>query len=151
MPSQGSFYAAEGDQDGAAHQAAMSALIERFGSDYEETIHREAGEERGVMKDSDIEKTFKGDIKTLIKEYAAGNMDEATFKSGQQMMIDQLKKVKPDIIKDGEMYANNLAQVAEQVKQAVDHGASLDELDFDIVVGRAEHGVRTEAKHNMVG
>ena len=50
------------------------------------------------------------------------------------------------------MYADNLLEVVREVQRNVENGEKLNELDldFDVVVGKAKNGVRTEAQFNAV-
>ena len=51
------------------------------------------------------------------------------------------------------MYADNLLEIADQLRGMVEHGQALDELDIDvdITLGRAKAGVRTETQANAIG
>ena len=57
------------------------------------------------------------------------------------------------VVGEGELYADNLLEIAEQVRGLVEHGQSIDELDIDldITLGRAKAGVRTETQANAIG
>ncbi|NQU83020.1 MAG: hypothetical protein HQ539_03665, partial [Parcubacteria group bacterium] len=54
------------------------------------------------------------------------------------------------IIEKGLLYADNLFEIADNVKKRVGEGEALKniDLDFDVVIGKAKTGVRTEAQFN---
>jgi uncharacterized protein (DUF362 family) len=136
-----------------AHEQAMKAIVERFSIDSEEMVHQDAGEEREIIiADKKEEMIIKDSIKGLINDYAMGKIDENRFKEEKKCILANLKKEKGEVIDKGDMYADNMLEVAKEVKQAIEHGKKLEELDFDfdLVIGRAKDGVRTEAQYNAI-
>lgn len=138
--------------DRALHEQAMAATVERFTSDYEEAVHREAGEEKKSIEEelggqADAVKT---EIKDLISEYAQGRIDEANLAESKNRIFSRLKGVSREEVDKRAIYADNLLEIARQVKQAYEHGEALDRLDADleVTVGKARTGVRTEAQFN---
>lgn len=135
------------------HQTAMDAIIERFSHEYEEDMIHE-GEDRAVINKPDNDLKIR--IEQLVKRYAAGSLDDTRFNAEKEQILARVNETRNEngerIIQSGRMYADNIFQIAEQCKQAIEHGQRLDDLDFEfeIVVGRARTGVRTEANYNRV-
>ncbi len=151
MNEHGSIYAGEGDQaiEQRAHEDAMRAIVDRFASEYKETVH--AGESRTTLdkKGTEGERKIHEDISTLIKEYAAGTLTDANFKEARTRLLQEVSESQEGARKNSS-YADNLLEVARQVKLAVDHGTKLEDLDLelDIKLGTAKSAIRTEANYN---
>lgn len=150
---EGNIYAGEAGQintDTTAHDATMDAIVDRFSSEYEDTtVHREAGEINQGLVSPEGKKL----VIDLIKKYAADpTLDRARFVEGKKTMLGELMKIVPDVLQKTDMYADNMWKVIEQVRANIDAGRSLDslDLDFQIYVGKAKEGVRTEAQMNGV-
>jgi hypothetical protein len=150
---EGNIYAGEAGQintDTTAHDATMDAIVDRFSSEYEDTtVHREAGEINQGLVSPEGKKL----VIDLIKKYAADpTLDRAKFVEGKKTMLGELMKIVPDVLQKTDMYADNMWKVIEQVRANIDAGRSLDslDLDFQIYVGKAKEGVRTEAQMNGV-
>ncbi|MEI6588013.1 MAG: hypothetical protein WCO05_03635 [Candidatus Moraniibacteriota bacterium] len=140
-----------------AHDLAMGSVMERFVSEYEEEMIHEGEEKKTISSDSQEGGELKKRIGELIQNYAKGNLSEEQFIAEKNVVFgNELQSVKGDsgkaIIQKGKMYADNLLEIAKQLRQSIEHGAKLEELDtdFDIVVGRARSGERTEAQFNRV-
>lgn len=161
----GNLYA--GAADKAAHDAAMGAIVERFVNDYDDEvkqglIHTEAGESVAEFESDEDAPRIKAEFTNLIKAYANGDIDATVLRQVSRNTFERLRQARAkqersaDIAKvvgEGEMYADNLLEIAEQVRGLVEHGQSLDELDIDldITLGRAKAGVRTETQANAIG
>lgn len=147
----GNLYANETD-DKSFDARAKEAVVEKFTLECEELIHEEAGEKKEKLGDSDLEKTIKDDIKKTIREYAVGSLNEETFTEERNRILSRVKGARPDVIEKGSAFADNLCEVAKQVKQAIEHGQKLEELDldFEVIIGKAKSGARTEAQFNAV-
>lgn len=147
-------YAGEDISDKKGHQVAMGAITDRFLTEYEGVIREESGEKKKKLDDinPEVKKEFDKDITELIKGYAEGSIDDASFEEARTRILQDVTKYGKDVVAEGKMYADNLKMVAQQVRQAFDHGLSLESLDFDfdITVGKAMSGVRTEANYNKV-
>jgi hypothetical protein len=132
----------------AVHDEAMSAIVSRFTSEYEEDMLKD--EERDSKKDrSDQEKgsqirEVEADIKTLIKRYAGSNMSKESFEEEKKRI---LSRCDPESASDKSLYADNLFSIATEVKEAVTHGAKLKELDFEVelTLGKAKGSLSSEA------
>ncbi len=141
-------YAGEnGGEDRAAHIAAMGAVAERFTTGMDEEMLRE-GEEAihdPVLLDKQI--GARAEIKNLIKEYAGGTMDDASFIEARQRALSRLGENYVDTTK---LYADNLLNIAKEVKKAVAEGRMADDAEFDIrlTLGTARESLRSEANMN---
>ncbi|HEY0979890.1 MAG TPA: hypothetical protein VGE18_00570 [Candidatus Paceibacterota bacterium] len=136
-----------------SHQSAMDAVTERFLSEYDGVIREDAGEKKALLEEENPEvKTLKGEITEMIKGYANGSIDDATFDVERDRILESVGAVGKETVGEGRLYADNLKRVAEQLKHALNHGVSLENLDmkFDLKVGRAVSGVKTEANTNKV-
>lgn len=143
-------YAAEQDPriEKNAHHAAMSAVVDRFASEYEETIHTGESKEK-ISGDTTEGKGQQEKVKGLIREYASGNLDEEAFGEARKRLLMEVGNTREDSKKTS-LYADNLLEVAKQVKMAVAHGKSIDDLDFEITLGKAKNTIRTEANYSAV-
>lgn len=132
--------------------STQEAVISRFMSDYAEAIHQESGENRRIIGDKPEDKTLNDSLRALIDDFAAGKLDEAGLQEEKIRLLNSLSDfdLKADRAEIG--YADNLLEIAKQVKASANHQAGLVKLDYDleIIVGRAASGVRTEAKYNQV-
>jgi hypothetical protein len=145
------------------HQEAMSAVAERFVSEFSEVVHTESGEKKGTLEGvPEGEKlALKQDIAELVKEYASGKYDNNidAFEEERNRILGTVAKYGKNSISEGKMYADNLRTVGEQVRNALKHGVALERVDtvlaetlknFDITVGSARAGVQTEANYNSI-
>lgn len=146
----GDIYAGRKDNtDAAAHENTMKAISDRFTSDYEGTLAD--GEEKKMLDDKDPDTLkAKTDIKNLLNNYAMDIIDEETFRSGKNAIIKSLKN--EDLLKGADNYADNLFEIAQNARLAMEHGATLKELDYDLdmIVGKAKSSIKTEAHFNMI-
>ncbi len=140
-----------------AHDSAMGSVMERFTSEYEEEMIHTGEEKKTISSDSQEGGELKVRVQELIQDYAKGNLSEEQFVLEKNAIFGQeLEGIRGDtgeaIVQKGKMYADNLLEVAKQIRQSVEYGAKLEELDteFDVIVGRARLGERTEAQFNRV-
>ena len=148
----GNLYVGEG-ADQATHEQAMSAIVERFVQEYEETIHTEAGEERKVVGNEKAEEQqLNLSVRALIREYASGSLDDQSFNEERHRIIADATGFSDEKLKNAVNHTDNLFEIAKQSRMAVKHGASLEEIDqeIELVVGKAKVGVRTESNYNLV-
>jgi len=138
--------------NGSGHIEAMMTTIERFGHEYDEVVHEGAGEKREVLGDDEASKEIKEEINGLIKNYVDNLIGEQQLEEAKNGIFARLKNAKKDSVDKGIMFADNILQIAQEVKMAVEHGEKLNSLDFDfeVVIGKAKNGVRTEAQFNAV-
>lgn len=125
----------------SAHKEAMDAIVTRFTSEYEKDVLRE--DELASKKEGN--ESVNNEIKELIKSYAGGHLKEAAFMAEKQRI---LKDYDPAYADEKSLYADNLFDIAKEVKDAVDHGEKIEEMDFDVnlTLGRARESLNTEAK-----
>ncbi len=121
---------------------AMDAIIERFTSEYEAEMLKQ--EEKDSKLPENIELNSK--IKELIKQYASDpSMTKEAFDEEQTKILQTVDK---EYGTKGKMYADNLFDIATEVRDSITHGAKLEEMDFEVkmTVGRAEQSLNTEAR-----
>ncbi|MFZ2975109.1 MAG: hypothetical protein WA055_00585 [Candidatus Moraniibacteriota bacterium] len=154
----GNLYVAEkGDQ--TDHDNAMQAIVDRFSSEYEEDmIHSEAGEKKKTLgNESTEEQELKVEIQDIIRKYATGEIDENEFLERKDRLFNRdIPKIKGEgkssLLEKSNLYASNILEIAKEVRQAVEHGEALNnlDLDFEVIVGKANVGVRTENNFSSV-
>lgn len=138
------------DDSGEAHKNAMSAIAERFSSEYEELVDKKGGEEKKLLDNKTPEGiNTTAEIKKIIIAYASGELNDATFKEERNRIIGAISD---ENIKGASSFADNLLEKAQEVKILVEHGIKLEELDldFEVIVGKAKSSIKTEAKYNTV-
>jgi hypothetical protein len=148
----GNLYAGEG-ANRTAHNEAMGNIVDRFTTDYDETIHTEAGEEKRVLDDATPEgQRLNLETRILIRDYASGIINEAAFRVERDRIVADATGLSGEQLRVAVNHTDNLLEIARQSKLAFEHGESLDAIDqeVEIVVGKAKLGVRTEAKYNTV-
>ncbi|HYV33663.1 MAG TPA: hypothetical protein VE973_02345, partial [Candidatus Limnocylindria bacterium] len=146
-----------------AHEKEVEAITNRFSASKEfedEFIHKAAGESREQLGNSEAETNIKNQLQDLIRSFARGTIGEGDFFAAKEKIFSNLKGVKPAAVGKGKMYADNLfkiakearEEVARQVEQRVSHEEAIRnlDLDFEVVVGKAKAGVRSEAQFNAV-
>lgn len=134
---------------------AMATMVERFTQEYDDVIHE--GESRQLLAETEgivglENQDIKNDIRTLVTTYAQGLIDENVFRQERSRLLSGIHGVSEDVINEGVEYGDNLLEIARQIKLSVEHGEGLNNLDleFDVVVGQARAGVRTEAQLGAV-
>lgn len=134
-------------EDEAGHRQAVGAVVDRFVSDYEETVHVEAGESK-----SGANEAVRTEVQRLVKEYAVGRLDDEGFEESRNRLFSMIRGVERGRENQGLMYADNMLEVARQMRSEVVAGRAIETLDSDleVVVGRARLGVRTEAQLSTV-
>lgn len=135
-----------------AHDAAMGVLVDRFSQEYEEAVHTEAGESRKVLGAEGEDKIAREEIRKALKDYASGVLTDETFEEERVRILSKLTGLSREAVQSEVRHTDSLREVARELRESVEHGTKLEELDvdFDIVVGRAKRGVRTEAQFNTV-
>jgi hypothetical protein len=125
------------------HKTATAAIIDRFTSKYAEEILKE--EEKDSKKEVSDQVNIK--IKDLINKYASGKINEDQFKEQKNHIIEVTD---PNYAQEGNLYADNLLEIANEVKDAMDHYEGLDSLDFDVTLtlGKAQDTLNTQTRKN---
>ena len=134
--------------------AAMGATIARFTSEYDESIHEVAGERRQELAE---DSPFGLAVKKLIENYVEGDSEdwsEEAFREAQSRIVRQLDQYGDgdDLIGEGKVRIDNIWQIAQAVKESVNHGESLDNVlqGMKIYTGESRSGVRTEAHQSKI-
>lgn len=135
-------------------EAARVATTLRYASEFEDEVIHEGETRKNIESDDSPEaEEIKAVSKELIKLYATGKLDDDSFEEEKRRQMTELaeKGVSQKYIGEGMMYADNLLQISQNVKAAIDHGKSVEELDemlenAEFVVGEARMGARTEAR-----
>lgn len=134
-----------GDMD--ARTRAQLATIERFQSEYEESIHEAAGEKRNEVGHTT---EFAQKTKQLIARYVNGEIsDVAALDEERGRLLQALQDTGNEhLIGEGKVRIDNLVAIADQVKAMVDQGESLERVleGMKIYSGEARSNVRTEAQ-----
>ncbi|HSX02808.1 MAG TPA: hypothetical protein VLI05_05855 [Candidatus Saccharimonadia bacterium] len=88
----------------------------------------------------------------VVREAVEQNMDAATFRTSSDRVIQGLAKNHPNLIKEANLYADNLGQIFEQVKIRTAAGMNLDEImaNTKVYMGEASTGTNVETKYNGV-
>ncbi len=126
------------------------ALIDRFSSEYDETVHAEAGERRAELA-SDSE--FATRTKDLLRQYANGELDDESLIEERGRLLKELADAGNDeLLGEGKLRIDNLVQIAQAVKGSFEHGKSLDRMldAMRFINGEAKSGARTEVHYNRV-
>ncbi|MCF7831616.1 MAG: hypothetical protein K9M36_01870 [Candidatus Pacebacteria bacterium] len=145
----GNIYTRRSEKSNPDHVAAMGAITERFVSEYEGTLSE--GEEKKVLDAKDAKTiTAKTNIQDIVQKYAQGLISKEIFINEKNRVLNTLEN--DDTTKGPNMYADNLLEIAENARLAVEHGASIKELDLEtnIILGKAKSSLKTEAHFNMV-
>jgi hypothetical protein len=147
----GNLYAGEKDFDpdngalsASASKEAMQAIIERFTSEYEDEMLKEGEREsKEVIEGAEI----NNKLKDLIKQYARSSMTKAAFDEQKKSILSHYDKKYKD---PKSLYADNLFEIATEVRDAVAQGTKLAELDFEVelTLGNARESLSTEAHHS---
>ena len=136
------------DADGASrsfvHDEAMEAIVARFTSEHEEEMLRE--EERD-SKETISGQEINRSLKDLIKRYAGSNMSKESFEEEKKRILSSYDE---SLASEKSLYADNLFSIAEEVKDAVEHGEKIKDMDFEVELtfGNAKSSLSTEAHHN---
>lgn len=138
----------EADEDRS--NQSRQATVDRFTSQYEETIHTEAGERRETL-DSELELTQE--IKQLIRDSIEQNLSEdAIIERRTRILMAYRDAHGNDLLGAGIATADNLLAVRAATLGAIENGETLDDLidNMRVMVGESRSGVRTESHYNMV-
>ncbi|MCR4312042.1 MAG: hypothetical protein NUV56_02030, partial [Candidatus Uhrbacteria bacterium] len=146
-------YAAEGGTR-AAHDNAVGATVDRILVEYEGFIHEEAGEKkekfgRGENETAE-EKAIKARLVAIVKAYAMDpSMPREDFEAAKKRIFHDAARLK-GVEGAGKMYADNVAEIAERLREHAAHAGGLEnvDLDLDFTIARAKLGARTERERN---
>ena len=142
------FVDAEGkslDEKKELHRVAIGAITERFVGEavtQAELLHTEGKnkEKKQLLQNGG----FEQEIKDLVLQYATRpRFDQSAFERDRDALIEKHKKDKGGI-----RHADNLLEVVRQIRQAVEHGARIQDIanQIEVIEGEARAGARTETE-----
>lgn len=129
--------------DKSVNTKAQLATIERFQSEYDESIHEEAGERRIELGD---DSEFAGSVKELIARYVSGEIEDTeALEEERDRIVAEFNR--SDLVGEGKSRIDNIVAIAEQVKAMADHGVSVENALAGMKMYSAESrsNVRSEA------
>ncbi len=132
-------------------EAARAATTLRFASEFEDEVIHEGETRKSIESDDSPEaEEIKTKTKDLIRLYAVGQLDDDSFEEEKRRTMTMLAEngMSKKYIGEGLIYADNLLQIAQNVKAAVDHGKGMEDIleNAEFVVGEARLGARTESR-----
>lgn len=129
-----------------ARAQAQVATIERFQSEYDESIHTDAGEQRTELE-GDSE--FSLAMKDLLRRYVSGEItDPEALNEERGRILEQLNgSGNTELLGEGKVRIDNLVSIADQVKAMVGHGESIDKVleGMKLYSAESRSNVRSEA------
>lgn len=134
-----------------ADEGARLAVAERFTSEYDDQVILSKGEERKILDNNPENIQTKNEIQNLIKQYATDNsLTKESFNESKTRILNNLKS--QDLLKGANSYADNLFEIAQNARLAIEHGAKMDELQLgtDVIIGKAKSSLKTEAHYNKI-
>ena len=159
----GNIYAGEAGSEAEAYEA-KDAIVERFISEYEaETVHTAAGEKKVVIgseEESEAMMEIKQEIRALISRFVNDDtFTERDFIEEKNRILAKLRREQKQVLDGGKVYADNLLEIAENLKASLGHEEGLERLDeeldeivnYELVLGKAKTGARTEAELGALG
>lgn len=148
----GSVMAPKGVNEAAA-QAEDQSLIQRFSHELDRSVLHHGEQKTNISENTEYQ-AVEQEIKGLVRELVAGNFaDDASFIEARNRVLDRVSREHPEIVANSMMYAENLRQVANRVRESADEtGASTDRLidDMKVYVDIARTGVRGEIQHDRL-
>lgn len=129
---------------------AKLATIDRFTSEYDETLHADAGERKEVLgSDSEIAQGVKQLIRRSVEE---GWSDDVLVEERTRLLNAYRETYGDELLGEGVVMADNLLAARAATLGAIEHGESIDSVldNMRITIGESRSGVRTEAHLNMV-
>jgi ADP-heptose:LPS heptosyltransferase len=120
---------------------AMAAIMDRFTSEYRDEMLREEEKNTTVEANQVVNEAMK----KLLRDYASTNMSKEAF---TEEKVRILQAFDSEYGNKNKMHADNLFEIATEIKDAVAHGMKMEEMDFDINLIKAKAGetLQTEAK-----
>lgn len=140
-------YAGERD---AHSREAMGAVVNRFTHEFAtEMLH--SGEKRHEVEEG-RDNAMRTAITNLIGAYARDELNEGSFEEEKNRVLKELAKNNPAAFGEGLLFADNLLEIAQNVKARIRHDRGVEDIlaSAKFVVGEARMGVRSEAHFNRV-
>jgi hypothetical protein len=153
---------------GVVDDETKTQVTMRFAHEYDAVLHRQAGEHRTLVLDTNEDGTpneqgtaLKEHIFDLIERYSRGEFASDTdFEEEKRRMMTAMVQqgLAQDHIGRGMLYADNLLQIAQNVnamaaqRRLAGENDSVREIlrNADLVMGEARTGARTEIKESRV-
>lgn len=129
---------------------AKLATVDRFTSEYDETVHADAGERKEELgSDSEIARGIKQLIHRSIEEDWS---DDVLVEERTRLLNAYRETYGEDLLGEGIVMADNLLAARAATLGAIEHGESIDSVldNMRIIIGESRSGLRTEAHLNMV-
>ncbi|MEP7205092.1 MAG: hypothetical protein ABI716_02775, partial [Candidatus Saccharibacteria bacterium] len=126
------------------------ATLDRFTSQYEETVHTEAGERREILPS---ELDLVQEIKQLIRRNVEGTLSDEALPEERTRILNAYSETQGGgILQDSQVTIDNLFAIRDAVNGAIENGESLDRVlqNMTVSIGESRSGVRTEANYNSV-
>ncbi|HSW78627.1 MAG TPA: hypothetical protein VLF88_01235, partial [Candidatus Babeliales bacterium] len=135
------------------HIRAMSAVLGRFTSDYEETLTEAEAQSQDELSASEPGQRLIQDVQQLVHDYANNpNMSYDALVEARTRIVSQYgTEAHRQDRNRGLMYADNILEIAANARAAVEHSLGLDRIDQAISqarVGEARMGARTEFRRD---
>jgi hypothetical protein len=122
----GNLYALE-EASQAEHDQSMAAIVNRFTSDYD-LLHQ--NETNQAFSDAERGQGFMNQIKQLVRAYAGGEMGIAALTEEKTRIVNEYAAgAHREDRNKGLLYADNIIEVAQNARLAVEHGMALDRID----------------------
>lgn len=129
---------------------AKLATVDRFASEYDETVHADAGERKEVLdSNSEIAQGIKQLIHRSIED---GWSDEVLVEERTRLLNVYRETYGEEFLGEGVVMADSLLEARAATLGAIEHGESIETVlsNMQIIIGESRSGVRTEAHLNMV-
>ena len=152
-------YANRDDVEDAARTRARRATINKFVSSYEDVIHESAGERRKDVTEAGEAGESGADLvidttKSIIRDYAEGRLDDVTIVEERNRLLEGLRNSSGNeqLFGEGVMIADNMIEIAQNVRRAIVHGEAIDNVmdQIRVISGESRSGARTQALYNRV-
>ncbi|AGL62409.1 hypothetical protein L336_0707 [Candidatus Saccharimonas aalborgensis] len=130
---------------------AQMALVDRFSSEYDESVHTTAGEQR---KELAPDTEFAVATKDLIRRYVSGEITDATaLREERGRLLERFGgQQNGPLIGEGKVRVDNLLAIAEAVKGMVAHGESIEQVleGMKIYSGEARESARYKVDYGKI-
>lgn len=144
------------DMDEAEWQNLSASSIQRVLDDREigEMMDVNAGEQQKLLETGEGQ-ALRSTIDQLVTDYVENYEGKYTTEEGKQSLQQEMRRQLAELAKNnpdmqgllgaGEAYMSNIVDIAEQVRQRVDHEHGIDEVlkKVDIITARLDPGART--------
>lgn len=138
----------------AKRNAAMQATVERFAHEYgEQLIDRNKAGNLEQYTAHNENSEFSRTMKDFVRICVNNNMSDDAINEAYKREVHKYREQNPDdkTLGEGLVQLSNIVEIVKNVKGAVEHGESLDNVvaGMKIITGEARTGARTEARRNL--